>query len=407
MTSARRPALWARSAASPSRRVLLASLAFLAFVSLGLPDGLIGVSWPSIRAEFGLPLDALGLLVAAHTAGYLASSFLAGVILRVMPLGLVLALSAGGAAVALLGFALAPAWPVMLSLGVLAGLGGGAVDAGLNAYGARHFSGRTLNWLHAFWGLGTTLGPLIVTGVLDAGLVWRWAYAIAGCAQLALAATFLVTRDRWLELPADAAAQPAAAAARDTLRRPVVWLGMATFFVYAGCEIATAQWSYSLLTLGRGVPETTAGLHVTLYWGSLMTGRVAFGLVADRVPLVRTLRLAILGAIGGALLFWSDLSPRSALAGLMLMGICFAPVFASLIRLTPGRVGAAHADSAIGFQIAAAGLGGAAVTALLGVLARAFGLSAIGAALVVATLTLLVLYETLVRHCPATEDVPA
>lgn len=397
------------------RQVLLPLLAFLAFVSLGLPDGLLGVSWPSIGETFALPLEALGLLVAVTTAGYLASSFLGGAILRALPLGTVLALSTAAAAAALLGFALSPSWPVVLALGFLAGTGGGAIDAGLNAYGAKHFSARTLNWLHAFFGVGTTIGPLIVTTVLGAGLVWRWSYAIVGAAQTLLAIAFLLTRRRWLqdpgrddgapagrddaEAPAERDDAPSARPARtiDTLRRPVVWLGMLVFFFYTGVELAAAQWSYSLLTLGRDVPETTAGLFVTLYWGSLMVGRIVFGVFADRVPLVMTLRLCILGAVAGALLFWLEPTRLWSLVGLMAIGVSFAPVFASLISLTPARVGLAHADSAIGFQVASAALGGAALTALMGVLADAFGLEVIGLAIFVSTLALLALYEAFMR----------
>ena len=384
-----------------SRRTFLALLAFLAFVSLGLPDGVLGVSWPSVRGEFGLPLDALGLLVAVTTAGYLTSSFLGGAILRVLPLGMVLALSTAATAVALLGFAVSPYWPLLVALGFLAGLGGGAVDAGLNAYGATHFSARTLNWLHAFFGVGTTMGPLIVTGVLGAGLVWRWSYAIVGCAQLLLALTFFLTRDRWLrvgEIDSAEASPVRAAGTFETLRRPVVWLGMLMFFFYSGVEMATAQWSYSLLTLGRGVPETTAGLFVTLYWGSLMVGRIAFGIVADRVPLAKSLRLCILANILGALLFWLAPVRGVSLLGLMAIGFSLAPIFASLISLTPGRVGAAHANSAIGFQIAAAGLGAAVLTGLVGIIADSLGLEWIGLAIFVLTLLLLALYESFLRR---------
>ncbi len=379
-----------------SRRALLPLLSFLAFISLGLPDGLLGVSWPSIRTGFGLPLDALGVLVASTTAGYLTSSFLGGAILRLMPIGSVLAVSTLAAATALLGIAFSPAWPVIVALCLLAGLGGGAVDAGLNAYGARHFSARTLNWLHAFFGLGTTLGPLIVTGVLGAGLVWRWSYGIAGTLQLLLAITFLLTRHRWRD---DATLDPAPpvphASTLQTLGRFEVWLGMLVFFVYCGVEIVTAQWSYTLLVLGRGVAETTAGLFVTAYWGSLMAGRIAFGFVADRVSLPPTLRLCMLGAVVGALLFW--LAPVAALwfAGLVITGFSIGPIFASLISLTPARVGAAHADTAIGFQIAASGLGAATLTGAVGILAREVGLEVIGGAIFLLTVLLLALYEGL------------
>ena len=380
-----------------SRSTIVALLAFLAFVSLGLPDGLLGVSWPSMRQSFGLPLDALGLFVGFTTAGYLTSSFVSGAVLRHVSLGALLTLSTAAAATALLVIAVAPVWPGLLVAAFLAGLGGGAIDAGLNAYGAVHFSARILNWLHAFFGLGTTLGPLIVTLVLGADLVWRWSYGIVGCAQVALAITFFATRDRWRPVEVEGAPPLASAGSVETLRRPVVWLGMGLFFLYSGVELGTATWSYSLLTLGRGVEATTAGLFVTLYWGSLMAGRVLFGFVADRLPLVATLRGCILASAVGALLFWLG-STAVSLAGLMLMGFTLAPIFASLISLTPGRVGRDHADSAIGFQIAAAGLGGAVVTAALGLLADEVGLDVIGVAIFATTLLLLAAYEGFMRR---------
>ena len=129
--------------------------------------------------------------------GYLTSSSLSGRILRVLPTGSVLALSTLAAALALLGFSITASWPLLLVFGFVAGLAGGDIDAGLNAYGARHFSARILHWLHAFFGLGTTLGPLIVTAVLTSGNVWRWSYVIVGSAQVLLALTFFATRQRW------------------------------------------------------------------------------------------------------------------------------------------------------------------------------------------------------------------
>jgi fucose permease len=172
---------------------------------------------------------------------------------------------------------------------------------------------------------------------------------------------------------------------------------MLVFFFYTGVEFAAAAWSYTLLTIGRGVPEATAGIFVTLYWASLMAGRVLFGFVADLVPLARTLRLCLIASALGAALFWLEPTRTLALAGLMLIGFSFAPVFASLISLTPGRVGLEHANAAIGFQIAAAGLGGAAFTGLVGVLAGTFGLEAIGTAILAGTLVLLALYEAFMR----------
>ena len=302
-----------------TKRASLALLAYFAFISLGLPDGLIGVAWPSIRRDFGLPLDALGLLVGFTTAGYLSSSFLSGSILRVLSIGTMLALSTAAAATALLGYALTPFWPLMLVFAFLAGLGGGAIDAGLNAYGAAHFSARTLNWLHAFFGVGTTLGPLIVTGVLNAGLVWRWSYAVVGSAQALLAVTFFLTRKRWTQVAApsesEADAPPLQAArTRDTLRRPTVWLGMLVFFIYSGVEFTAGVWGYTLL-INRGISEGLAGLFVSLYWGGLTAGRIIFGIVAERVPLVLALRVCIGAVLVGSLLLWLEPTRILSLSG--------------------------------------------------------------------------------------------
>lgn len=384
----------------PATRTLLTALAFLAFVGLGLPEGLRGVAWPSIRGTFGVPLDTLGLIVGFSTAGYLSSSFLSGWILRAMPLGRVLWLSTAVAAAALLGYALTPWWSSMLPLSFLAGLGGGAVDAGLNAYGATHFSPRILNWLHAFFGVGTTLGPMIATAVLAAGLSWHWSYGLVAGAQLLLALALFATRGRWGDVPVldpDEGPPQATVGAGRTLRRPIVWLGMAVFFVYVGVESGLGAWSYSLLTLGRGVPEATAGIVVGLYWGGLTVGRVAFGVIADRVRLVPALRACIVAMVAGALLFWLDPLHALAFAGLWLVGLAQAPIFASLVSLTPRRVGAAHADSAIGFQVAAGGLGGATLTGLVGVVARSAGLQVVGPAFVVLALALWGAFEGLAR----------
>lgn len=412
-----------------ARSTLLALLAFLAFVSLGLPDGLLGVAWPSIRESLGVPLDALGLLVAVQTAGYLLSSFVSGRVLRVMSIGAVLTVSTLAAALALLGFALTQWWALLLAFGLLAGLAGGAIDAGLNSYGARHFSARVLNWLHASFGVGTTLGPLIVTAVLSSGGVWRLSYAIVGSCQLLLALVFFLTRNRWLgdreggraggaagtdaatetpyprQMPSrgvaasDTPTPPAVTVrTRDTLRRPVVWLGMLTFFVYAGVEMVTGQWAFSLLTLQRGVPVGAAGLLVSLFWGSLMVGRVLFGIVADRVNLTRTLRLCIAACTVGALLFWLEPTRVLSYLGLMVIGFSIAPIFASLISLTPERVGREHADNAIGFQIASAGLGGAGLTAAVGLASRSLGLEVVGATVLGMSVLLFLLYQALTRR---------
>ena len=382
--------------------VLLLVIAYLGFVSLGLPDGLLGVGWPSIRATFDLPLGALGGLLVTFTVGYLLSSFSSGPVLARVGVGTLLALSCLATASSLLGYAVAPGWWLLVVLGCLLGAGGGAIDAGLNTYVATHHSTRTLNWLHAAFGLGAATGPLIMTAVLGAGWSWRWGYAIVGAAQLLLAACFALTRGWWVSpgiarLPGPVTARQAASTG-STLRLPLVWVGVALFFVYTGVEITAGQWSYSLFTEARGVSEATVGFWVSVYWGSLTVGRILFGIVVGRAPVDLLLRACLVAIVVGSGLVWLDLADVASFLGLALVGLAAAPIFPSLIATTPDRLGPAHTANAVGFQIAAAALGGALVPGAIGLLAGRMGLDVVGPAMFGAACLLLGLYEVVTRR---------
>ena len=382
---------------------MLLGIAFLAFVSLGLPDGVLGVAWPSIRGTFALPISQLGALLFAAMGGYLASSFSSGAVVARIGVGRLLLASSVVMVVSLLGSALAPGWRVMLACGVLAGLGAGAIDAGINGYAAAHCSARTVNWLHACYGIGAMLGPLLMTGVLSAALAWRCGYGLIGGTLAAMAVCFFLTLDRWeAGAPRDESGLAASAAPTagigETLGRPVVWMNIALFFLYTGLEVTTGQWTYSLFTEGRGVNPGVAGIWVAAFWGSLTAGRVAFGALAGRFPALGLLRLAMGSAPVGAALIWSDASRLLSLVGLVVLGLSLAPIYPLLIAGTPARVGASYATPAIGFQVAAAYLGTAALPGTAGLLARWRGLEVIGPFLVAAALALLLLHELAVRR---------
>ena len=383
-------------------RLLLIGLSYIGFVSLGLPDGLHGIAWPSIRASFHLPLDALGNLLVSFTLGYLLSSFNSGRLLARLGIGVLLALSCLATAASLLGYALAPGWSVMVGWGLLAGLGAGAIDAGLNLYAATHFSARMVNWLHACYGFGATGGPVLMTGVLNAGYSWRWGYAAVGLAQLVLAVCFSLTHKQWAQNPV-APEMPAPvgvhqASNRSTLSVPIVWLSLAVFFLYTGLEVAAGAWAYSLFTESRGIPMMTAGTWVSLYWGIFTTGRILSGVVVGFASVPYLLRYCISGMALGALLLWLAPTNEVGLLGLACMGFAAAPVFPSLIATTPGRLGAMHTANGVGLQIAAAMLGAALLPALLGILANHIGLEVIGPGLFVVALLLLTLYEALMAQ---------
>jgi fucose permease len=357
---------------APRVRLGLVALAFLGFASLGLPDGALGVAWPSVRASFGLPLDALGALLAASVSGYVGASFCAGAALTRVGVGTLLALSCAATGGALLGFAAAPSWGVMIALGVVAGLGAGAIDAGINTFAATHFPARTLHFLHAAYGLGTSAGPALMASALMGARGWRGGYLALGAIQLALACAFAATLRSW-PAPARAAGSArgeasSAATLRETLRQRSAQLGAASFLLYLGVEATAGAWLYSLLE-ARGAGMASAAAGVSAYWGALFAGRVAFGFVPDRWSGEAVLAPAIAGCAAAALGLALDLGAASNAGSAALLGLCAAPIFPALIGATPRRVGPAHTANAVGLQVAAAALGQAGLPALVGIAA--------------------------------------
>jgi fucose permease len=396
--------------ADRSRPALLA-LAYLAFVSLGLPDTVLGVAWPSLRRSFALLQAGLGAPLAASAATYFVSGVLAGRLMRLAGVGGLLAASTWLVAVGVAGYASSAGFAAFLVAACLVGFGSGAVDAGLNTYGAHHFGARQLTWLHAAYSAGAALGPAIMTALLARGAGWRAGYAGLCAALAALAVAFTATRRRWvggqpspavLDAPASLGTEVLDEAARGStgwtaLRHPRVWLQVAVFFVYSGTEIAAGQWSYTVLTEARGVAATTAGTWVTLYWASLLAGRIVLGFVVERVGTVRLLRLATASAVAGALLFAAPGVPVTAGAiGLAFLGFALAPIYPGLMAETPRRVGAAAAPHAVGFQVSAATIGVAVVPNLAGIAGEGLGLHAVSAFVAGCAVLLAVLHERLV-----------
>ena len=385
----------------PKSTLLLASIGYLSFAGLGLRGSMLAVAWPSIRASFGLSLDAVGVLMIATAASSLVSSATSGPVVSRIGIGRLLTASSLAAVVGLLGLALAPAWWAMVLFGLIAGAGGGAVDAGLNTYFADNYGPRPMNWLHASFGLGSTLGPTLMTIVLNSGQSWRWGYAIAGLLQALLAFCFGFSVERWQGpkgLSTEAEARPPAgtAGAAATLRLPTVWLSVLLFFMLSGVEIGAGQWAYSLFTEARSVAPATAGLWTGIYWGSLTASRVAYGIAGDRFRILPSLRVGMLGTICGAALVWWNATDTLSFLGLALMGLAFAPLFPLLQLITPKRVGPKHLANTVGFQVAAAWLGMSGLPGLACVLAESRGLEIIGPFLLVGAIVMLLVHEALV-----------
>lgn len=380
---------------------VLIVLAYIAFISLGLPDGLLGVAWPSMRIDFSRSLDSLGLMLTASMTGYLVSSFLSGRVITRWGVGRVLAASCGATGAALLGYTLVPYWWMVIFLSVVAGLGAGAIDAGINTYVASNFSEKLMQWLHASYGIGITMGPVIMTAGINYFTSWKLGYVFVGALQLFLCAVFAFTAPLWengaeknIEQSAQHVSDGAMSNATiiDTLGSLNVWLSILLFFFYAGIEASIGSWTYTLLTGSRGVSSELAGLLVGSYWASFTIGRILAGFFTKHVTMNNLIYYSLFAAFGGGLLLWLNPIGGSDLLGVAVIGFSIAPIFPGMVSLTESRVGKRFAVNTIGMQIGAAGLGLAAIPGITGVLAQRTSLEVIPVLILLWIIILLAIY---------------
>jgi fucose permease len=381
-----------------TRRALtgVVGLQLALFVTLGLPDGALGVAWPTMRTSVGRPLGDLGIVLATGAIGYLAGSTATAPLVHRFGTGRLMAVAAVGAAVALAAWTVVPGWPAVLAASGALGLSRGVTDAGLNAYAALHGGVRRLGLLHGCYGVGTSIGPLVVIAALAAGS-WRWAWLALALADGAVAVWAVRQRREW---PPDVfTVTPAAGESGGRPRTAAVAVTVILFAAVVGAEYSTGTWSYTLLTDARGLGDTAAGLWVAGYWGGLTIGRFALGAVGHHVRRVRLLNLAVAVALGAVVVLWADPFGAGAVA-LPLAGLGFAAVFPTLVALTPDRVGAHRSTRVISWSVAAGSVGGTAVAALAGALADAHGPAVLAPTLVVATAAVAALHVLLTALAP-------
>ncbi|MCP5025516.1 MAG: MFS transporter [Actinomycetia bacterium] len=356
---------------------------FAAFVLLGLPEGVQGTAWPGVRADLGRPVSDLGWLVGGYTAGYVVSTAASGHLTSRWGTGTGLAVAVTVSAGGLLGYAATPTFTLMVVAAFVLGTGAGLLDAAVNAWVAVRHGARAMGLLHAFFGVGATLGPLAVSAVLVVGASWRVVYGAVAVLELVVAAV-VWSRRSWyagsttrFEVESVGDGLPAA----DRLLR----LTLAWFFLYVGVEVSVGAWSYSLLTEQWGVAPRAAALWVAGYWGGLMVGRFVLGWAGPRVNAPGVLRISLVVAVVGAVLLWADLGPLGE-AALPLLGLSYAAMFPLMVLLTPEWLGAARTQKAVGYQLTASSLGAVASVVVVGGLAGWRDLTVLGPFLTVMTL---------------------
>ena len=353
---------------------LLLAVIYLAFISLGLPDALLGSAWPVMQGELSLPISFAGVISMIISGGTILSSLLSDRMTRKMGAGLVTALSVLMTAAALFGFSISTKPWMLIAWSIPYGLGAGAVDAALNNYVALHYSSRHMSWLHCMWGVGATISPFIMSMALQRGWGWQTGYRSVSYIQVALTAILFLSLPLWkkrTETPegAENEAEDKPKSLGQLLRIPGVSLILLTFFGYCAMESTAGLWASSYLVSARGVEAETAARFASLYYLGITLGRFLNGFIADRFGDRNMIRAGLglaLVSILVILLPWR-ICP---LIGLVTMGVGSAPIYPCIIHSTPESFGRENSQAIIGVQMASAYIGSTFMPPVFGLIAQ-------------------------------------
>ncbi len=357
------------SLSAEKKHLVLLIIIYIGFVSLGLPDTILGVAWDPMHQEFDKPIYYAGLISTLLTICSAVSAFFSGAILRRIGTGKLLMICGFVTGCSLLGYAFSPFFALLMLFAIPLGFGQGAVDTGMNFYVAKHYTSRDMSWLHCCWGLGASCGPLLMTMILTHGWSWRAGYSVIGGIQLMLAVVFLLTLSLWSDESVQTSRDSADEFPKKVHYDLRFWCCPVMFFLYCGIEFSMGLWLYTFLTQCRAFSAEQAGYAVAGYWAMLTGGRFLIGFVANRLGNRRQIRISMsLGFLSGLLL----LIPGNSMLTLFaagLTGFAFASFYPAMMHAAPERFDDATAATVIGYQGGAGMLGTAIIPAGFGYLA--------------------------------------
>lgn len=333
---------------------------YLAFISMGLPDSLLGSAWPAMYKEFGAPVSYAGIISMIIAAGTIFSSLQSARLEKWLGTGKVTAISVTVTAVALAGFSCSHSFFGLCLWAVPYGLGAGSVDASLNNYVALHYAGRHMNWLHCMWGIGASAGPYIMGYVLANGKGWSMGYRYIGILQAVLSVILIFSLPLWnnthgsRQVQDNDVAGPGPLPLRQVIRIPGAKEIMVTFFCYCALEQTTGLWAGSYLVLDRGVSAENAAGFAGLFFMGITAGRALSGFLSARLSDIKMIRLGQVIAFAGIFMLFIPYGRITPLAGLVVTGFGCAPVYPCIIHSTPCYFGADKSQSMIGVQMASA-----------------------------------------------------
>ena len=378
---------------------LLLAIIYLSFISLGLPDSLLGSAWPIMQPALGVPLSWSGVIFMIIAVGTVISSLNSDRLTRKLGAGLVTAISVAMTALALLGFSLSRSFWMLCLWAVPYGLGAGSVDAALNNYVALHYASRHMSWLHCMWGVGTSVGPLIMAAVLGGGAGWNAGYRIIGLLQIALSVCIFLSLPLWKRQAGTAEDAPAGRplSLGQILAIPGARSVMLCFFCYCAFEQTVGLWASSYLVKARLVDEITAARLASLFFLGITGGRAVSGFLTFRLSDRQMIRLGFGIVALGVLLVLLPLGNGCAFAGLIAIGLGCAPIYPSIIHATPANFGADRSQAVIGVQMASAYVGTSLMPPFFGWLAARLGLGLFPLYLAALLVLMAVMHEKLCR----------
>ncbi|KZE72578.1 MFS transporter [Paenibacillus jamilae] len=359
---------------------------YLAFISLGIPDSLFGAAWPVMWPELGADFGSAGIVSMVVAGGTIVSSLASGTIIEKIGTGKITLMSCFLTAGALLGFSFAPSlfWLVLLAIPL--GLGGGAVDAALNQYVATHYKAHHMSWLHCFWGVGATMGPIIMSFYISNHNSWRSGYTAVSMIQWGLVIILLITLPLWKRVNAiqdsiiseaqsdysqmdHNIAQVENTPKQNLIRMKGVKNTLVAFLFYCGVEATVGLWGASFLVGARNIPAETAAGWVSLYYGGITVGRLITGFVTLKINNRILIRIGQLTAVAGGLILLLPLPVAFLLPGFILIGLGLAPIYPGLLHETPTRFGKENSAKLMGYQMAVAYTGTTLLPPIVGLIA--------------------------------------
>ena len=351
------------------RKGLLLVVIYLAFISLGLPDSLLGPAWPAMYGDLAVPVHFAGFISMTIAGGTVVSSLFSARLIAQMGVASVTTCSVALTALALLGFAFSHHFIFLCLLAIPLGLGAGCVDAALNNYVALHYKARHMNWLHCFWGVGAAVGPIIMAGQLTRGHGWHSGYLTVGLMQVVLVLVLLLSIPLWVrKSPTAADGQETKIGFMALLRIRGLKQALVVFFCYCSVEATFGLWGASYLVFVRQFDPEDAARLVSVYYVGITVGRFVSGLLADRFTNKQLVYMGQGGILIGLLMLLLPLD-AAPLLGFLLVGLGCAPIFPSLLHETPRNFGEKHAQAIMGMQMASAYIGITLMPLLFGKLA--------------------------------------